>query len=254
VTEAFTQNKPLPPQMFDALTKLCQKCKSKGVQIMIDAESQRFQDGIAATALDMMRLFNTDGYAVIYNTYQAYLKSTPNLVESHLAAAQEEGFTLGLKLVRGAYMATEPRSVIRDTKDDTDRAYNSIALGAISKKFGAYGTTKPFPSLNLLLAGHNVQSVTMAHELHASRLATGQPTVPLAFAQLHGMADRVSFELLRKEGANVYKCSTWGSLAECVGYLMRRARENKDAAGRTVDEYRALRGELGRRLKAVMWA
>ncbi len=51
-----------------------------------------------------MRKYNTPDKAIIYGTYQAYLKSTPATVSAHLRAAQEENFALGVKLVRGAYL------------------------------------------------------------------------------------------------------------------------------------------------------
>jgi hypothetical protein len=70
------------------------------------------------------------------------------------------------------------------------------------------------------------------------------------------MSDEVSFSLLAEKGNNgqppaVFKCSTWGSMGECIGYLLRRAVENRDAVLRTNDEYMALRKEAGRRLRSV---
>ena len=112
---------------------------------------------------------------------------------------------------------------------------------------------KPFPSAMLLLASHNKESLVAAHELHQQRTKAQLPTVPVKFAQLHGMSDEVSFSLLKlKDDAGVapevYKCSTWGTLAECMAYLTRRGMENRDAASRTHDEYSALKTEAWRRL------
>jgi aspartate aminotransferase len=84
--------------------------------------------------MELMKKYNRDGYASIYNTYQAYLKSTPDTLAKHLAIADEEGFTLGLKLVRGSYMATDERCLIHDTKQQTDDAYNSISQGALRQE------------------------------------------------------------------------------------------------------------------------
>ncbi|KAL1625445.1 proline dehydrogenase [Diplodia seriata] len=259
VTSRFHAGALPPQQMLDALDEICQQAQARGARILIDAESQHFQAGIERVGLDLMRKYNRSGHAVVYNTYQAYLKSTPRRLAAHLAAAADEGFTLGLKLVRGAYMASDERALIHDTKPDTDAAYDSIAQGALRRQlFGEFGTSRPFPSLNLILAGHNAESVGRAHALHASRVAAGLPTVPVAFAQLHGMADGVSFGLMQlkdgegKGGPEVYKCSTWGSMGECLAYLTRRAAENRDAASRTVDEYRALKREVGRRVRAAL--
>lgn len=241
--------------MLDALDEMCTRCKERNVRILVDGESQHFQWGILRVTLDLMRKYNRDGYALVYNSYQAYLKSTSDTLAKHLAAALNEGFTLGLKLVRGAYMASDERSLIHDTKEDTDHAYNSISQGALKQTIGEFGTSKPFPSTNLFLASHNRESVMAAHQLHKQRLAAGLPTVPVGFAQLHGMSDEVSFSLLALKGNDgtpeVYKCSTWGGMGECLAYLLRRAIENRDAVLRTTDEYNALKAEFRRRLKAV---
>jgi hypothetical protein len=69
------------------------------------------------------------------------------------------------------------------------------------------------------------------------------------------MSDEVSFSLLQmKDGdgtPEVYKCSTWGGLGECMAYLLRRAIENRDAVLRTDSEYQALKSEAFRRFKSV---
>lgn len=241
--------------MLEALEEICTACEKRNVRILVDAESHHFLSGILRVTIDLMRKYNTNGHALIYNTYQAYLKSTPSTIASHLTAAQQEGFTLGLKLVRGAYIASDERSLIHDTKEDTDNAYNGIAQGALKQTLGKFGTETSFPSVNLFLASHNKASVVDAHQLHKQRLAAGLPTVPVGFAQLHGMSDEVSFSLLQLKGTDgtpeVYKCSTWGTMGECLAYLLRRAIENRDAVMRTSDEYNALKAEFGRRVRSV---
>jgi hypothetical protein len=259
VVDAFHRGELPPQQMLDALDKIGSKCKDRNIQIIVDAESQHYQKGIDRASLEMMRKFNTDGRVVVYNTYQAYLKSTQSLIASHLAEAEKNGFTLGLKLVRGAYMASDDRSLIHDTKQDTDNNYDSIAKGVLRQQLGVYGVSRPFPSVKLFLASHNRESVISAQKLHRQRVAAGLPTVDVGFGQLQGMSDEVSFSLLAEKGDNgqspaVFKCSTWGSMSECIGYLMRRAAENRDAVLRTNDEYTALRKEAGRRLRSVFGA
>lgn len=246
--------------MLDALDEIATKCKARNVQIIVDAESQHWQKGIARTSLELMRKFNRNGKAVIYNTYQAYLKDTPDVLAHHMAEAERDGFTLGLKLVRGAYILTDHRSSIHDTKADTDNAYNTIAQGALRQQIGEFGASRspsrPFPSVHLFLASHNRESVLSAHRLHRQRLEAGLPTVPVAYGQLHGMSDEVSFSLLAEKGEGgkapeVFKCTTCGSMGECVGYLLRRAVENRDAVLRTKDEFAALKREIRRRF---FWA
>lgn len=253
----FTAGALPPPQLLDALHEICRRSAARGARVVIDAESQHFQAGIARAGLELMRAYNRDGRALVYNTYQAYLKATPAVLAQHLRAAKQDGFTLGLKLVRGAYLASDERGLIHDSKAATDAAYDGIAGGALRRQIGEF-EAEAFPGVELILASHNRASVVRAHELHRQRVREGLPTVPVAFAQLHGMSDEVSFGLLQlgAEGGEgvkppeVYKCSTWGSLGECLAYLMRRAAENRDAAARTAEEYAALKAEVRRRAAA----
>ena len=261
ITDALSARQLPPQQMMNALRTISARCKKIGARVLVDAESQKYQHGIFLAGIELMREFNRDGHAVIYNTYQAYLTSTPSMVQEHLAIASAEGFTLGLKLVRGAYIDTEKRSLICTTKEDTDAAYNNIAQGAIKRNFDGFGDQgqKPFPSCELILASHNKKSVMAAHKLHQDRAEAGLPTVPVAYAQLQGMSDDVSFALLNMRNRagtspELYKCSTWGTLEECMGYLARRACENRDAASRTTDEYSAMKTETWRRLKRIFVA
>lgn len=249
--------------MLEALDEIATTCKDRGVKIIIDAESTRFQKAIDTMAVDLMRKYNREGSAAIYNTYQAYLKSTSSNVANHVSQAHRDGFTLGLKLVRGAYIFSDDRTLIHDTKDDTDRAYDSIIQGAIRRQLGVHGGTGPsslpFPSVDLFLASHNKNSLLSALRLRRQMIRAGEPTVPVAFGQLHGMSDDLSFSLLH-EGQedemkpDVFKCSTWGTMGECLAYLMRRATENRDAVLRTMDEHTAVKRECWRRLKLVFSA
>ncbi|KXJ85465.1 proline oxidase-like protein [Microdochium bolleyi] len=297
VTTAFAAGHLAPEQMLSALRTIAGDCKARGVRIIVDAESQHFQAGINATTLQLMREFNKitptssspAPAAVVYNTYQAYLKSTPAVVASHMIAAHQEGFTLGLKLVRGAYILSDDRRLICDTKADTDAAYNSISRGVLKRELGEFGGLygkHAFPATDLFIASHNRESVLGAYRLHRERVDEGLPTVRVAFGQLHGMSDEVSFGLLaegeadvvkREEekekrlgvksngvtlgssrqarldrvgagGPDVFKCTTWGSMSECIAYLTRRAVENRDAVLRTKDEYNALKAEAWQRL------
>ncbi|KAF7533726.1 hypothetical protein G7054_g6844 [Neopestalotiopsis clavispora] len=261
VTKAFHEDRAPPKQFMDAIREICASCKSRSIRVIIDAESQHFQKGINAAALDLMREFNREGTAVVYNTYQAYLKQTSGNIAKHLEEASQDRFTLGLKLVRGAYILSDNRSLIHDTKQDTDDAYNNIATGALKRQLGEFGAEggKPFPSVNLFLASHNKESVLNAHRLHQERMKNGLPTIPVGFGQLHGMSDAVSFTLLAEKDENqtspdVFKCSTWGSMGECLAYLLRRAVENRDAVMRTSDEYTALKSEAWRRLRSAFGA
>lgn len=255
VTDAFAKGEAAPKQMVDAMHEICAECKRRNIRILIDAESQHFQRGIATLSAEMTKTYNTDGHAVVYNTYQAYLKGTRQRVIRDLEKARNGGYALGLKLVRGAYLASDQRDLIHETKQETDDNYNTIAQGVIRQSLEGVKTGHgvSFPPVNLLLATHNRESAVAAYQLHKDRAAQGLPTVPVLFAQLHGMSDHLSFELIQMQDGNksapqVLKCSTWGTLGECLAYLLRRAIENRQAVGRSRDEYDALRNELRKRV------
>lgn len=255
--QALSSNQPLPEQMMIALRKICSRAVERKARIFVDAEQQSVQKGIDAAALGLMQEYNKDGVAVVYNTYQAYLKSASANLLSHMDIAEKEGFTIGIKLVRGAYIAAEPRALINDTKLETDDMYNTMAEGIIRRQYGPFGNAdRAFPSAQLFLATHNKESVLNTDELIQQEIASGRLVTQTQYGQLLGMADGVSCRLLRlgdKNGGRthpeVFKCLSWGSLKDCLSYLLRRAVENRDAVGRTREEYLLLRKETLRRLK-----
>ncbi|RYP02197.1 hypothetical protein DL764_005914 [Monosporascus ibericus] len=298
---ALKNRLPPPPRLAAAIDEICALAREKDVPLLIDAEQTAVQAGIDDWTMLYMKKYNTrPGHALIYGTYQAYLKSTPATLAAHLEAAAREGFTLGVKLVRGAYIGSDPRHIIHDTKEDTDAAYDGIASSLIRRRWGpvlrpssADNTTAnqqqqqqqqqqqpEFPLVSILLGTHNLESVRKAHALRAGDESAD---TELAIAQLMGMADDVSCDLLAanralqaeagalplgtatedaKKGEDrgkskapvatrAYKYVVWGSTKECMAYLLRRAQENKDAVSRTKAARDAMWEELKRRIKGA---
>ena len=250
----------------EAIDSICTLAASRGVRLLFDAEQNAVQAGIDTWTLNYMRKYNQKGTgkAVVYGTYQAYLKATPSVLASHLAVARKEGFTLGVKLVRGAYLGSDPRHLIHDTKADTDDAYNGIAESLVRRSYGsilkATDSETEFPSVNAVLAGHNHTSVRKVQALRTLQAQNEEEQTDLVYAQLQGMADEVSCELVQArlvaEGEKVdipkaYKYLVWGTTGECMKYLLRRAQENRDAVERTREGRDAMAGELVRRCKKV---
>ncbi|KAM3477340.1 hypothetical protein MY5147_002740 [Beauveria neobassiana] len=260
--DALQARAPMPQVVDDALTALCVEAKQRGARLWFDAEQQSVQHGIDDWALELMRRWNGDGQALVYNTIQAYLKGARAVADRHIAAAAAEGWKLGVKLVRGAYIEHEERSLIHDTKADTDASYNDIADKLISQRLPASaGDAAAFPKASLMLATHNAESAALATATHRARISNGLPTCKLECAQVAGMADELGCELIMnyentladQAAANImapkpYKCLTWGSVGECMGYLHRRAIENRGAVERTKHMAAALRKELWHRL------
>ena len=253
-------------RMSEAMHALCKAAVEKDISLLPAAEETWSLVGFHNWSLSMQRVYNMRGKSVVYNTYQTYLKQTPENLAKHLAVAKEEGFTLGAKMVRGAYLGSDDRSLIHSTIEDTHNAYDSIASALIHRKWNhtlkpANGKTdQPIADVNVVLATHNDTSVQKAQALRQDQATRGEALTPLTFAQLQGMADEVSCSLIAVAKANegnekavkerVFKCTTWGPMYDCLNYLLRRAAENKDAAGRTQETRNAMRAEIWRRLKA----
>ncbi|KAI9049631.1 hypothetical protein LZ554_006656 [Drepanopeziza brunnea f. sp. 'monogermtubi'] len=274
---ALANRQPPPARMWQQLLHLCTTAQACKIRVWIDAERQDLQPGIDAWALLLMRRFNHYsaeaawgfGFPCVYNTYQAYLKSTPATLEAHMQAAQVEGWSLGVKLVRGAYMATERRELIWDSIEETHAVYDGIAAALLARQWPAdVRSGKPCPRMALVLASHNERSVERAYEIQTARVEAGEATIELDFAQLQGMADELSCRLLqlgelggdgKREGdgderlrPRAFKCLAWGSTRECLQFLCRRVKENGDAVERTGTWAKAYRRELWRRLKGAV--
>jgi len=168
---------------------------------------------------------------------------------------------------------TDPRHLIHDTKEDTDHAYDdtirllltgSPAPKPVRASFYDELMARLLPEgigkADLVVASHNRESIQLALDL---RRQSGKPidkpdeSIPdigvgeLTCAQLMGMADELSFDLLSKsdgQDIKVYKYAVWGTTQECVKYLVRRAEENKDAVSRTSENMAACMKEIRRRM------
>ena len=250
--------------MWAAITTACDAAAAKNVALLPSAEEESSNPGSEAWTLALQKIYNTpeQGRAVLYTTYQCYLKSISKRLAQHLAKASAEGYIAGVKLVRGAYLTSEPRHLIWETKEDTDANYDAIASAVLSQKWTstvpAPSPSTPFPRVNIVLATHNQASVQKAQAIRSAQLAASSPeALPrLTYAQLQGMADEISQELvqhpekIKDTQANVVKCMAWGTTTQCLNYLMRRASENKEAAMRTQDTRKAMGREIWRRFKA----
>lgn len=85
-TRPLQINSPTTPNVGrDAA--LCHAAKEKRLRVWIDAEQQDLQPTIDDRTLLLMREFNRDGQAFMYNTFQAYLKVTPKNILKYLRIA-----------------------------------------------------------------------------------------------------------------------------------------------------------------------
>ena len=229
-------------RVIDRFRSCCQIAQEHDVGLLIDAEEYNMQIAADQLVLDLMREFNTSK-AVVYNTVQLYLVDGNHRLQQMHSQATKEGFYLGLKLVRGAYMEKERKiaqkqglpSPICPTKVETDVNFNN----------GVSYCLKHLDKMAVVLGSHNEDSVIQAIEI-LNRHEIAHNDYRVWFSQLLGMSDHMSFTLANK-GYNVVKFVPFGPMNKLVPYLARRAEENTAIAGQTTRELTRLQRELKRR-------
>ncbi len=224
------------------LSAICETAAQKGVGVLIDAEESWIQHTIDFLALRMMQQFNRQR-PVVFNTYQLYRTDILGLLKADHAAAGQDGFLLGAKLVRGAYLEKERRravqlglqSPIHATKEATDADFNTAIRYCMEN----------LATIVFIVASHNEYSNRYALRLMAeSDLPAAHPSVH--FSQLYGMSDNITFNLAAA-GFSVTKYLPYGPLEKVIPYLMRRVQENSSIGGQTGRELGLLKKELKRR-------
>ena len=214
----------------------------KGVTLYVDAEESWIQDPIDALVNKMMARYNKER-PVVFNTFQLYRHDRLQYLMDSFQEAQKEGYFLGAKLVRGAYMEKERRraeekgypSPIYPNKAATDDAYNTAIRFCLDN----------FEKVALSNSTHNAESnMLMANLIIEKGLPKNH--VHLNFAQLYGMSDNITFNLANA-GFNVSKYVPYGEVRDVIPYLMRRAKENTSVTGDMSRELSLIFKEMKRR-------
>lgn len=221
---------------------ICYHASKKNVSVFIDAEESWIQDTIDHLVWLMMRRYNKQR-VVVYNTFQFYRHDRLHFLTESYDRARQEGFLLGAKLVRGAYMEKERARAqamnyedpINPDKAATDDLYNTALRFCIDH----LGT------LAVCNASHNADSALLQVELMDRKdIAHDHPHT--LFSQLYGMSDNLTFNLARS-GFRVAKYVPYGQVAEVIPYLIRRAQENTSVTGDAGRELKLVREEVRRR-------
>ncbi len=221
---------------------ICEVAAEKNIGVLVDAEESWIQDPIDRLTMEMMAEFNKQK-AVVFNTIQLYRHDRLHFLRISHQIAEAQGFVLGLKLVRGAYMEKEravaleknKQSPIQISKEATDSDYDEAVRFCMDH----------IHSTAVIIASHNEQSNLLgAKLLDEMMLPHNHPHVH--FSQLYGMSDTITFNLA-KEGFNVSKYLPFGPIQDVIPYLMRRAQENTSVSGQTGRELLQLKRELARR-------
>ncbi|MES2567528.1 MAG: proline dehydrogenase family protein [Bacteroidota bacterium] len=221
---------------------ICKEAHTANQPLFIDAEESWIQPAIDALADENMALFNKEK-AIVYNTFQLYRKDRLEFLKTTIAKGKANGYHIGAKLVRGAYMEKERAraiekkysSPIQDSKEKSDIDYNA-ALDECAKNISLIG----------LCAGtHNEKSSLFLVEL-MNKYAISSSDKRIFFSQLLGMSDHISYNLALA-GYNVAKYVPYGPVKEVLPYLIRRAQENTSVKGQTGRELSLIIKEKQRR-------
>ena len=220
----------------------CKKAHDLDVSLLIDAEESWMQDPVDDLVEGMMRKYNKEK-AIVFNTLQMYRWDRMDYLESLHSRAKAEGYKIGIKAVRGAYMEKENlraeekgyKSPICPNKEATDKNFNACVEYVLEH----------LDDISFFAGTHNEESSYHLMDLIAKKgIAINDERI--WFGQLYGMSDHISFNLAA-QGYNVAKYLPFGPVRDVMPYLIRRAEENTSVAGQTSRELSLLKKERKRR-------
>lgn len=144
---------------------------------MIDAEQTYFQPAISRLTLELMQKYNKEK-AIVFNTYQCYLKEALNEVKTDLNQAQRQKFYFGAKLVRGAYMEQErARAVslnytdpINPSYEATTEMYHNTLAECLKRVKELKNAGDIANKIGIMVASHNEDTVRFAIQKYVVEL------------------------------------------------------------------------------------
>jgi proline dehydrogenase len=222
--------------------KVCQTAHEKDVALLIDGEESWMQDAADELVAKMMQKYNQEK-AIVFNTLQMYRWDRLDYLKKLHERAKAEGFYIGMKLVRGAYMEKENaraqekgyKSPICVSKQATDENYDAAVLYMVEN----------IDKMAIFAGTHNEQSsYTLMQLMQEKGIAKDDNRI--WFGQLYGMSDNISYNLA-SHGYNVAKYLPFGPVRDVMPYLIRRAEENTSVAGQTSRELTLIKKEKERR-------
>ena len=223
----------------DRFNKICRQAARYDMKLLVDAEESWIQKPIDEIVESAMKRYNQKE-ALIYNTYQLYLSAKYQQLKRDLAKAKEQGYTLGVKLVRGAYMEKETKRAVKmnlpnpiqPSKAQCDKDFNS------SLKF----CLECIDDLAVYIGTHNIESTQKARQL-MQKYGIEKSDKRVYFSQLLGMREMLSYELAQQNYL-ISKYTPFGKLTEVIPYLLRRIQENSSVKDQLNDEIEVITREL----------
>jgi len=224
---------------FDAV---CSEAHKKNVALLIDGEESWMQDAADDLVTQMMQKYNKEK-CIVFNTLQLYRWDRLDYLKNLHEKAKNEGFFIGIKLVRGAYMEKEIARAIElgypspicETKDATDKNYDATVIYM----------TDHLDQMSIFAGTHNELSTYKLMNLMEQKAIKSNDD-RIWFGQLYGMSDNISYNLAAN-GYNVAKYLPFGPVKDVMPYLIRRAEENTSVAGQTSRELQMIKKERKRR-------
>lgn len=229
-------------RVIERYNRVAKAAHDNDVPLLIDAEDFSMQKAADDLIESMMVLYNKEK-AIVWGTLQLYRHDRMDYLKGLHQRAIEQGFFIGMKLVRGAYMEIERERAAKmgypdpicATKADTDANYNAVLKYMFENldRMSVYNGT------------HNEESSYLFKEMiDNAGLAKNDKRV--WFGQLYGMSDNITFNL-GALGYNVTKYLPFGPVRDVMPYLIRRADENTSVGDQTNRELELLRKERERR-------
>jgi len=229
-------------RVVDRFDLVCKTAQFKDVALLIDAEESWMQDAADDLVAQMMQKYNKEK-AIVFNTLQMYRWDRLDYLKQLHQKAKQEGFYIGMKIVRGAYMEKENARAkakgyptpICPSKDATDTNYDAAVLYMMEH----------LETMAIFAGTHNEESsYKLLQMLKANNIEINDHRI--WFGQLYGMSDNISYNLAANR-YNVAKYLPFGPVKDVMPYLIRRAEENTSVAGQTSRDLSMLKAERNRR-------
>jgi proline dehydrogenase len=222
--------------------KVCGEAHQNNVPLLIDAEESWMQDAADDLVAQMMRKYNKEK-AIVFNTLQMYRWDRLDYLKNLHQQAKTEGFYIGMKIVRGAYMEKENLRAeekgyptpICESKEATDLNYDAAIHYMVEN----------LDRMAIFAGTHNELSSYKLME-YLQELKVEKNDARIWFGQLYGMSDNISYNL-SANGYNNAKYLPFGPVRDVMPYLIRRAEENTSVAGQTSRELKLITAERNRR-------
>ena len=222
-TSLFSQARPQASAdsvaaMLRRIRPVYEKVIEKGGALCIDMESFQYKD----MSLEIFRRLRSEyrAYPHLAIAMQAYLRDTGRDLSLLVDWARQEGLTLAIRLVKGAYWDYE---VLRARQNGweipvyTDKAETDAAFERHVRML-----LRNHEIASLACASHNMRSIAavlaMAEELRV-------PRDRYEFQVLYGMAEPIRRVLLKRAGRVRLYCPC-GRIVPGMAYLVRRLLEN----------------------------